>query len=614
MSSYEKLLKELEQEVKQGNEAAAKSVIEKLAKVEWNDVSDGQRPDALRKSEMSEGADFLIGKQRWELAKFYLERIPKSEPGWGYVLIKHLCADNKNDATKLDAVDGWIKARYPANPDYWCHLRIVFGQEAGRKDRVFQELEKEVKDNPEDLDRAKRFISATSELADKKDIHWICDVVNPQLAYDNYRVAEWLHTRFPKEAIHYLNRARTIPFKPQDEKAIRDFMRHHTARAQIFPVDVAKDFSVWTRSMLAECYQKAGDSKAAQELLVQLSKETGGQTPSYALSQLAGQVQASTPTKPLEAQIKKAEPANEDNIPYWRGRADYYRGRGDLAKEKEALEHALKLAKTKKDPSWQFYFPGTVTDLARFIKKNESEKAAMVFVWKEFDANPDLEFRKRLIRDFEGQFETDQTGYLGPTDERLWWVLKQTPTWKHDEERLLWRMARNAKAGAERDALWKRAEQLAQGNESREAILGWIMNRTQEAKRSIPLLQAACKTKDAELKSSAQFTLFESYLDTSDWKHAEAIWNGASQRLTENEKPDWLSRIALEAARSGDKENALRLWKSKDKVDLSAIGLLDEMVKQGMKEPLADYYRELKKTKPQSTVPDEALKILSSAH
>jgi hypothetical protein len=48
----------------------------------------------------------------------------------------------------------------------------------------------------------------------------------------------------------------------------------------------------------------------------------------------------------------------------------------------------------------------------------------------------------------------------------------------------------------------------------------------------------------------------------------------------------------------------------KDAVDLSAIGNLDEMVKYGMKDKLINYYRELKKSKPMSTVPDAALRKL----
>lgn len=136
------------------------------------------------------------------------------------------------------------------------------------------------------------------------------------------------------------------------------------------------------------------------------------------------------------------------------------------------------------------------------------------------------------------------------------------------------------------------------------------MNRCQEAKRSIPLLLAASRSDDKDLKQRSQFTLFESYLDVFDWRRAEEIWPAASVRLTSEEKPDWLSRIAIAAARSGDKDNSLRLWRLKDAIDLSAIGNLDEMVKYGMKDKLVIYYRELKKSKPKSTVPDEALRKL----
>lgn len=603
MSAYEKLLKQLEQEVRQGNESKAKAIIEKLGQVPFH-------KDA--KHELSESANFLIGKERWDLAKLFLERIPQSEPGWGYVLVKHLCSEAKNDATKLNGIDSWIKSRYPANPDYWCYLRITFGQETGRKEKVFEEFVKEVKDSPDDLDRLKRFIEVSKNWSESKDVKWITSVVNPKLAYDNYRVAEWLHLKYPTETIYYLKRSQSIPFTTKDEKAIRDYLRHHSAMAYLGPKDVSKDFSLWTRTMLAECYQKTGQSKAAQELLLQLSKETGGQRPTYALTQLAGQIQASTPAHPLENQIKKAQPENKDSIEYWRGRSDYYRGRGDAAKERDALNRALKIAKTKNDYSSKFYLPGLVYDYARFLRKSEGDKAALTYIWKEFDLNSELDFRKRMVRELAQQFETDQTHYLTPTDERLWQLLKQVDKWSYDEERMLWRMAKNA-SPEQRQTLWKRAEQLASGNASRESILGWIMNRTQEPKRSIPLLIAASESSDAEIKQNASFTLFESYLDVSDWKHAEKIWSAASHRLTDNEKPDWLSRIALAAARSGDKENAMRLWKSKDKVDLSAIGLLDDMKKHGMKEPLINYYRELKKTKPQSTVPDEALKILSNA-
>lgn len=615
-SDYLPLLKRLKDEVRQGNDASAKSIIKQLGEVRG-------AVSVEEKSELSQAADFLIGKEKWDLAKLYLEQLPMAEPGWGYVLIKHMCSECKKDATALDAVDNWIRARYPFNEEYWWRLRITFAEEAGRRKQILADFAKQVKDKPDDVRRLKWFILATDDSAEKSDIHWICDAVLPTLAYRNYQVAEWLHTRHPAEAIFYLKRAQTIPFTPQDEKEIKNFLLRYSALpANLSAVPQVKHFSVWVRSMLAECYQKVGQSKEAQSILLQLSKESGGQVPTYALSQLAGQIQASTPTRPLEQQIKAAEVKNEDSIDYWQGRADYYRGLKEAEQERSAWLRALKLAKSKlenskqanlkQDQSAQFYLPMIVSSYALFLRRHESDQAAIKFIWSEFDAasnsssSSSVEYRTKLVRDLEQTYETDQTGYLSPVDERLWQLLKQLKTWSYTEERILWRMVRNAKP-EQRQQLWTRAEGLALGNASRELTLGWIMNRCQEAKRSIPFLLAACKSDDKELKQRSQFTLFESYLDVFDWRRAEEIWPAALVRLTSEEKPDWLSRIAIAAARSGDKDDSLRLWQAKDSVDLSALNSLDEMVKYGMKDRLVNYYRELKKSKPKSTVPGKAL-------
>jgi hypothetical protein len=611
-SEYLPLLKELKDEVRQGNDASVKSIIKQLGGVRG-------AVNAEAKNELSQAADFLIGKEKWDLAKLYLEQLPLAEPGWGYVLIKHMCSECKKDAIALDAIDNWIKARFPFNEEYWWRLRMTFADEAGRRKQILADFAKQVKDKPEDVWRLKWFISATDDSSDKSDIHWICDTVQPKLAYRNYQVAEWLHTRHPSEAIFYLKRAQSIPFSPQDDKEIRNFLLRNSALPANFnAVPQVRHFSVWVRSMLAECYQKVGQSKEAQSILLQLSKESGGQVPTYALSQLAGQIQAATPTRPLEQQIKAAEVKNEDSIDYWQGRAEYYRGRKEAEQERSAWLRALKLAESKlanlkQDQSAQFYLLMIVSSYAQFLRRHESDQAAIKFIWSEFDAASasasSLEYRTKLVRDLEQTYETDRTGYLSPVDERLWLLLKQSNTWGYTEERILWRMARNAKP-EQRRQLWKRAEELALGNSSRELTLGWILNRCQEAKRSIPLLLAASKSNDKDLKQRAQFTVFESYLDVFDWRRAEEIWPAASVQLTSEEKPDWLSRIAIAAARAGDKENSLRLWQLKDAVDLSAIGNLDEMVKYGMKDKLINYYRELKKSKPMSTVPDAALRKL----
>lgn len=602
-----KSLQKLEQFVRTGDDGKALQYIEFLSK---------ERSTAAKTYDLSQTADFLIGRKKWELATRYLEVFPQSEPGWGYILIKQKLEDAKGDQKKLDDIENWLKKRLPSNRVYWTGELHRFSSSCGRVGKFFSELESQIKKRPSDLELLKRYLSelSTEDDAHRRNISWIPSTVHPPLAIDNYRIAEVMKTKYPTEAMVFLNRAHSIKFTEADRKAIIDYLRKNTAMAMFQESVDQKMFSVWIRSMQVECYKKLGQNAKAQALLVALSKEQGGKTPYYALTQTAGEIQSQTVAHPLEQQIKKAEPANENTLEYWSGRADYYRGRKDNEKEKSALQKALNLAvvNAKSSDSDCMIRTRVVRDYAMFLKRTADDKVALAYLWSEFEKTPNQKFRVGIIRIISDPFETDNTHYLKPTDSRLLKFLAGQQAWSYDEERLVWRMARNAASPSQLNEFWKEMERLAAGNGSRESTLGWVMNRCSEAKRSLPLLKDACTRLKGDDKQRASFTLFESYLDLSDWRNAENIWSEASVRLTENERPDWLGRIALAAAKSGDKPNAMRLWKKKDHIDAAALGHLEGLVKSGMRSEMFDYYTKMQKQKPDNSIPKEALKIIAS--
>jgi|AGTN01.2.fsa_nt_gi hypothetical protein len=86
-------LRELEQLVRTGYDSKALKYIESLGQ---------ERSTTVQKFDLSQTADFLIGRKKWQLATRYLEVFPQSEPGWGYVLIKQRVEDAKGDPQKLD--------------------------------------------------------------------------------------------------------------------------------------------------------------------------------------------------------------------------------------------------------------------------------------------------------------------------------------------------------------------------------------------------------------------------------------------------------------------------------------------------------------------------------
>jgi tetratricopeptide (TPR) repeat protein len=154
-----------------------------------------------------------------------------------------------------------------------------------------------------------------------------------------------------------------------------------------------------------------------------------------------------------------------------------------------------------------------------------------------------------------------------------------------------------------------RAEQIAnQGDASRAAVLGWVLNRMGQPARSIPLLESVvAKTEDKELKERAAFTLCESYLDSGDWRKAEAIFPTAAQHLTTNEYPEWYGRIAVTAAKAGERQDALRLWNRVAEIDMTETRHLQPLARAGLQDELLAYYQELQQALPASYIPPKVI-------
>ena len=146
---------------------------------------------------------------------------------------------------------------------------------------------------------------------------------------------------------------------------------------------------------------------------------------------------------------------------------------------------------------------------------------------------------------------------------------------------------------------------------SRALSLGWIMNRMDFPKRSIPLLQSALEAADNdELKEQTAMTLFESYLDIRDWSRAEKIFPDARKRLSVPEETDWYTRVAVAAAASGDKADAMRIWLVAANANPARPVWLRRLAKYGLRDELVAFYQDLAKKLPASGAPAKALKIL----
>ena len=477
---------------------------------------------------------------------------------------------------------------------------------------MIQELADTVRNDPQNIQGAISFLDALSYArrgGENWELSWMATVIKPGLATEAGDVASRLkNLNSWSTAIKFYEQALRMPLTKEELHRLgmmcQVFLSDETLRVM---------FAVQVREQMAECLLKLRRNDEAQKWMVEAAdirdKNKLGRNALF-----AGQVQGASGQRVIEGRIKKEEKKSETDPNYWRERAYYYRGRHEVSQEEDALKKGLALTSPQPEPervlkgqadlrSW------LLADYALFLKRTKREAEAVVLLRNELAQTPansqsSEKAAKLLAMDFEKHVRVD--------DEVLWVWLSSRPQWDYTEERLLWRMLEDAKQ-EDRDKYFLRAEELTKEKDaSCSHTLGWIMNRMHSPERSIPLLQYAFENAQGqELKEQAVFTLFESYLDTSDWQRAEQIFPQASKRLTPQEVSDWYSRIAVAAAKSGAKVDAMRIWKEVMNINANELGHLIDLKKAGLRKELMDFYREMQKKMPSSNIPARALEILN---
>jgi len=546
----------------------------------------------------------------WEVAQAVVEVFADN--------ISEICLDNRllkhflDSGWTVEEVDRWLADRPEGRDHFWVKERLRFNIAHGRGEPLVQELSDNVRRNPQDIGVAIAFLDVLTDALhpgyEKRDLSWMTETVKPQLATEAEAIASRLKTLGHwTETLTFYRKAIEMPLT--DEELHRLGMMRQVSVPE---ATLRAEFAARVREGMAECLLKLGRNDEAQKWMVEAA-DLREQHHLGRNALFAGQVQAASGQRVIEGRIQEEEKESENDPAYWRERANYYRGREETAQEEEALQKGLALTTprppperpSKEDMDWR---TDLLQDYAGFLARMNRTGDAVVLLRQEMEQAPATSMSAEraaymLAFDFPDQVRVE--------DEVLWNWLANRPQWGYAEERLLWRMLESAKR-EDLDKHFSRADELAKGKDpSRAYTLGWIMNRMQFPQRSIPLLRYAVEqAQDQYLKERAAFTLFESYLDTGDWKRAEGIFPEASNHLTAFELSDWYSRVAVVAAKAGAKAEALRIWKAVANVNPAEMRGLDALVKAGLREELAAFYREMQKKMPSSGIPDRALKAL----
>lgn len=569
--------------VRAGHEKSVRRAIDQLATMQ-------DRDEVHLLSQM---ADDLIGREDWDAALYFVKRIERAQPGWGYVLIRHWAK-----GSDADEIDSFLVKRQ-AN-DYWFTERVRFRDEAGTLDKLIEKLADQVREQPAKLEPVRRYIKAVLQAGiNDHDIRWLTMICRPKTAYDKLKLAREL--RFvPAVAAIFLEQSLDTPYTEKDAAA----MERHMSMSAIErpdPPSWEPMLRGWAKYDLMQAYKRIGAAKKAQKLLEELTAENPDGLGSLALSRMAGQIQAASGAQVVKGRILEAEEKNKHNSSYWRGRGEYFAGRKDRDKALQAYQKALETAVDVHEKLW------AADCYSRYLEQVKGRPAAMDLLWKEYRAAEDEVHQDRLVRMMGVDFYRRH-------QEAFWKYLAARNSWE-GPQRLIWNAAQEESKRGDVAAFWTRAEKLASVPDApnRAKVLGWIMTRTQASARAIPLLRHAVEgLKDKDERRSAGFTLFEAYLETGDWRGAEGTWQLARRRLTPNETPQWLGDIAVCAARAGARDDSMRLWKTHANLDRGATGDLDDMIAAGMRTDLLAFYKQMKKNDPASTAPERAIALINA--
>lgn len=548
--------------------------------------------------------------QAWDVAKATVEVFADnvSEMALYNRMLKHFL----NSGWTVEKVDEWLAGMPKGDRNFWVKERLRFNMKHGRGEALVRELSDSVRENPQDIEGAVAFLDALVYARhtgrEEYELAWMAEAIKPERATLAHDIASRL-----KDLKNWMT-AVTFYRQAIETQLTDEEVRHLGMMCAAFvpPERLRAMFAAHAREGMAECLLKRGKKDQAQKWMVEAADIR--EKHNLGLNALfAGQVQAASGQRVIESRIKEEEEKSENDPEYWWRRALYYQGRNEPDQQEQALRKGLSLTTPQPEPERQLrghvdWRSRLLADYAHFLARENRTGEAVTLLRKEMESSPANSAPSKkaahvLTFDFEKHIRVE--------DKVLWnWLAKQ-PKWEHTEKRVLGRMLESAKQD-DLDRYFSRAEKLADGSDpSRSHTVGWIMNRMNFPKRSVPLLQYAVQSaEDKELKERAGFTLFESYLDTGDWKHAEEVFPDAAKRLTTKELPEWYSQVAVTAAKAGAKTDAMRIWSRVANLSPSQIAGLEDLAKAGLRNELKDFYCEMRKRMPLSEAPARALMVL----
>lgn len=599
-----------------------------------------------------------------ETLRLYLQRIEFD--GDIYYKFYKLCAENPNGCD-VKGFDEWLARQAAETREKnaavyfdWTSRRIDWREKFGFDNaEIFDQIGADVRENPSNLDAALRYLKFFRQPT---EIAWLAETFASKRGYDFYELGETLSNsvnhsprdeyqkqQVLRRAVAFLQKSLSLPYNDED-KILINSRRFRFVSVAPYIRDYEKQLRFWTKSKLAETYQRLNEPYNAQPIVEELAALDKSGIMIGNVNYLAGAVQAASGARVVESKILNEQALRQDSYEYWQERIGYYRGRKEPMRVFDAYRQSLTAVPfdltDEKSRSERVFFIGRFADFAEEefgYYANEKadelsdEQKQKLLSWNEAESFLRAEFErtkantrysaelarilinnkfKKLLDEIFSRNALLPVAFakidaLGSRDNLLYYFLRSDSVSKTQKEAAMNQILKIA-ADADAENAWIICETVVGSDETGAYAARVAPILLRNTKKIENRLNSAGISDDeryelGNVRSKYRENLFKAYLQANDWKSAEKlVLTGYDSSFGYR---FW--QLAENAAKNGAYAAALRFWKLKANLNRRDLDNLETLARSvEIKENLKEFYRRMKKDEPFSPIPDVALEKL----
>ncbi|MCA1636828.1 MAG: hypothetical protein LC768_00565, partial [Acidobacteria bacterium] len=527
----------------------------------------------------------------------------------------------KSDVRELE---NWLKIR-AQNSEMWWYEWLRLKQSLGTADEIYNELMQKIRENPSNFSLVQKYLQAVSyaiyssvgldNVKYKQDVSWLAGVVETNLAYEAYELGAYLKEHNPFVAAKLFEKSLSLTFTQKD---LELFRQRAFRFVSIQPVvkNPEKQLRFWTKTVLAQAYQKNNQPHLAQPIVEELTAMDTSDILRDNSFGLAGAVQASSGQRVVESKILQDEAENENSVAYWLNRVSYYSGRKEEEQVWQTFTKVLEKFEYKPNGISASESRLQILRSLKWFGKNHKKNETEDFFRREFSraiAESDSKYIFTLARIVNDDFDNLLDEFF-TNSELLPQILAVRVSWRQEEKYLIEEVMESKKWDAKkRELVWNQLTILARKDiRNRAFSLAEAMTSQNANRDAISLLEECLKIAPEGYEGNLNYKrndvereLFDAYIKSADWQKAEKMFFGGYRYWS-----DELSKISIAAAKSAKIADALGLWKINANLDRRNLTGLEELAKTDAKPLLRKFYLEMKKRDPLTEIPDRALRFL----